>query len=803
MSNPKKVVKKSSKESVNSQDEQSIQNRSQTSEVGGNYTKYSEKIFANKEELKAFVLPGPNQIEFICKFCEAMYGKEASVLKVKNLRSHVAESDKHEIATPKKYKKDLESLKIKYEKEELARKQNQLKITEKQNQKNFDDARNYLEFLAFTMAENYSFDQISRLGKFLKDMKQRGLSFIERYSFTPQEISKVSSDCFGPFILDKLKEKLEITPYSLSIDSVTVAGENIFALKAKYLEKKLDKDFDEKITSIQNKIIGIQSFKESSKAKDMMEIINNKLFSNEQIQRNLKGIVHDNASVLSSDKNGLLGLLNKDERVLFDLKDPCHGLNLSVNKALESLPSDIMMFIISIHNHFISPQRCATLRRIQEENDLPIKKLKKYVKTRWLSLGISLDRLMEIWDSLKLYSFSKLDLRGKEEKEQIEFFRSILSNDLFKIQIQFLAYIVGRVNYFNEVFQNQKLTIEKLKETLQICYRTILRMAIPSEKVTNKNVPELLKLNWEEDKFRKRWFASELEFIEIASRINGLEKCKDLKAPDKQKFSKVFQDFLGKVLNNLAFYLPLDDEVIEMLDFVELADEQAIIEAKIRSFNERFKIIQDDQKQKFEEELVKLSSKSFNFYRKGKKNTLHIWDHLEEDGFINLSNIAWIAHSLPTSSANIEQSFSQFKLIKTNKRNRLSQSNLESLLLITDHYRDLFREKTELKDINVKIIDDSLVEMFLKLRIEINVSKNVNKIEKNIVINQSQNDQNLEERVENGDMVPLIEEPKQLDSEHSKSSKRKTPLNNPEEINSVAFPLMKSKPSKLLYKFIL
>ena len=67
-----------------------------------------------------------------------------------------------------------------------------------------------------------------------------------------------------------------------------------------------------------------------------------------------------------------------------------------MNKALESLPSDTMMFIFSIHNHFISPQQCAIMRRMQEENDLPIKKLKKYVKTRLLNLGISLDRLMEI-----------------------------------------------------------------------------------------------------------------------------------------------------------------------------------------------------------------------------------------------------------------------------------------------------------------------------------------------------------------------------------------------------------------------
>ena len=44
----------------------------------------------------------------------------------------------------------------------------------------------------------------------------------------------------------------------------------------------------------------------------------------------------------------------------------------------------------------------------------------------------------------------------------------------------------------------------------------------------------------------------------------------------------------------------------------------------------------------------------------------------------------------------------------------------------------------------------------------------------------SQQTPNLGEKVGNGDMIPMIEEPKQLETEHSKNSKRKTPLNNPE-----------------------
>jgi len=321
-------------------------------------------------------------------------------------------------------------------------------------------------------------------------MKQRGFSFIDKYNFSEEEISKVSTECFGPFLIEKLKEKFSLTPYSVSVDASTIGGDNIFALKVKYLEKEFHKDYNEEITKIQNKIVGIQSFKESSKSLDMLEIIKEKLLVNEDLRNNLKGIAHDHASVLTGEKNRLIVQLNNEKDFLFYLKDPCHGINLSISEVLDSLPSDLINFITSIHNHFGYPQRCATLRRIQEEKQLPIKKLKKYVKTRWLSLGISLERLVEIWESLKIYTSSKSDFRDKEEQDQLSSFSSFLTNDLFKFNIKYLAYVIGKVNYFNEIFQDQKLSIEKLKENISVCYRTMLRLVIPSEKVTNKNVSE-------------------------------------------------------------------------------------------------------------------------------------------------------------------------------------------------------------------------------------------------------------------------------------------------------------------------
>ena len=98
-------------------------------------------------------------------------------------------------------------------------------------------------------------------------------------------------------------------------------------------------------------------------------------------------------------------------------------------------------------------------------------------------------------------------------------------------------------------------------------------------------------------------------------------------------------------------------------------------------FNNKFKIISQAKAEALEAELIKFSGKSFSYYKKDKENSLQIWDHIENDGFQLLSKIAIATQTLPTSSASIEQSFSMLKLIKTDKRNRLSENNFQSLIM--------------------------------------------------------------------------------------------------------------------------
>ena len=180
-------------------------------------------------------------------------------------------------------------------------------------------------------------------------------------------MSKLVQDCFKPIIELDIKEKLAHSPFSLIVDNSTFCGSNVCALKVKYLEKSMKEELKTEVTKIKNKIIALSDLDEQSNGKTLKEIIEKKLFDDERIKKNLIGFVHDNGSSLVGENIGLASLLKQDNLHFFDLKDPCHGLNLVLKHSINSLPDDIMKFVQSISNHFASPQRKALLRKIQEE----------------------------------------------------------------------------------------------------------------------------------------------------------------------------------------------------------------------------------------------------------------------------------------------------------------------------------------------------------------------------------------------------------------------------------------------------
>jgi len=121
-----------------------------------------------------------------------------------------------------------------------------------------------------------------------------------------------------------------------------------------------------------------------------------------------------------------------------------------------------MDFVEKIHHYFTSPQRKAKLAAIQKRNCQKKLMLCHYVETRWLSLGESLERLLEIWTSLIEYMKTVKDDSGSKNFNKADCL-SHLESDSFYLQILFLTKIINRINRTNIIFQSSSLEIQYLK----------------------------------------------------------------------------------------------------------------------------------------------------------------------------------------------------------------------------------------------------------------------------------------------------------------------------------------------------
>lgn len=272
--------------------------------------------------------------------------------------------------------------------------------------------------------------------------------------------------------------------YSLSIDNSTIGGKSISILEARYLKTEIVNNLSR--TSIKNKIVGVKYLSESSSGETMYNIVNEKLFDLDfDVKSNFIGLAHDLASSLTSEAKGLISYLREDfeDRYLFDLEDPCHCLNLVIKKSLEELPNDLTDFISDIHSHFSnSPQRVAILHQVQKGENLNPLSLCHFAKTRWLSLGSSLRRLLKIWDSLVKY-IEQAKKDDKRNGSKYQSFLFLLQDEVFKMKIIFFSSVIDKISTRNVNFQNQSLEIQELQNQIKLCVLEIISLFIKTKHI--------------------------------------------------------------------------------------------------------------------------------------------------------------------------------------------------------------------------------------------------------------------------------------------------------------------------------
>jgi len=689
--------------------------------------------------------------KFCCKICPG----QPKLLR-KNVDNHCLNSIIHLNQITKDQEKDNEELLQKIRSSmEKNKKGKGGKISETN-----EDIRNYLEFLTFCFKENFSFLQINALGNFLRGMLEKNkLSIFQNFSFDLEEVGK-ATNCIGNSLLKEIKDNISLNPFSLCVDNVTVSGTSILGIQVKYLKEYIDFNGLPR-HSIENTIIGLKHLQESSNAKVLFSAVEEKVFGlGEGIKENLMGISHDRASVFTGNENGLDTLIQENKgSYLFSLNDPCHGLNLVLNKSILLFKEEVK-FVEDMSQHFSSSQRDARLQRIQKENGLKILSNKKYIKTRWLSLGASFSRLLEIWDSVELYMKQKSSYPGVPKEKYDEFIK-LMQDKVFKLNIICLGGIINKkLNKSNLKWQHQKLEIHNLKAEMIQCIRDISHLFINPNDIP-MNIADIERKEWENEENIHKYFLNNDEFIKnlIREIDPALKELLSLDLETQNKFSSNFQKYLAKVLSLLIIYLPIDDKIVDTLDFVSLTQPLSVFKEKVLSFNDQFRIIPAEQIPELSDEINLIMNQDILWMKAlCKESSLYLWDMIQGTSSSETGNLKYpllnkvfkVAHSLPTSSACLEQTFSCLKLVKNNLRNKLHENTTQSLLLVIQRFKD--------EEI---VISDDMIMNYENMKIILNVRKTRNRllIEKVPEENQEM-DENEQERKEMNQEATELEEKK-------------------------------------------
>ena len=311
----------------------------------------------------------------------------------------------------------------------------------------------------------------------------------------------------------------------------------------------------------------------------------------------------------------------------------------------------------------------------------------------------------------------------KESKKEISKkreFASLLKDKVFKLEIELLNNILGKVNKFNCQLQNRKFHLSRLKSEMQFCFNSIFELICKDEKFDSLEFKDLQILDWEDQTVQQEWFSSHNDFLsKLAYRIHF--EFNSLSTEDSEiflEFVKSYQSFISKLLNLLLKYLPFKDEVIGSTDFLLLQEKYPILESKIKRFNELFKV---SEKNEFAEQilpqLLRLrTSGDLNFYfNSASDNLSDIWMKISKNNNYNqLAKFARLIEILPVSSSDVEQTFSILKQYRTTQRNTLSEESLEGLLLLFEEYQqgDMIK------------ISQKILELYNELKVTLNLRKN-------------------------------------------------------------------------------
>lgn len=147
-----------------------------------------------------------------------------------------------------------------------------------------------------------------------------------------------------------------------------------------------------------------------------------------------------------------------------------HILHNCAKHAMMVLPVEVLDLIKNIYSMLKSSNKAEDFKILQENLDLLIHKILRYVATRWLSMKEVIDRIIEQWKAIELFS-EHLGLNN--DHLGIKVFEMI-KKKVSKLYFYSLQHILSKLTNLNLFFQRDDVVIHLAKNEIEKTFKSIV-----------------------------------------------------------------------------------------------------------------------------------------------------------------------------------------------------------------------------------------------------------------------------------------------------------------------------------------
>ena len=204
-----------------------------------------------------------------------------------------------------------------------------------------------------------------------------------------------------------------------------------------------------------------------------------------KVESNFMGISTGKAPNMLAVEAGLVNRLQQDYPHILIIHDYSHIFNLTAKDAAAKL-SEIKSIVKTISNYFANDnitrnaQFCSLQRKIMGKKEKEVLQVITYTDKRFLSLYESAERIIELWECLKLYKEGRpgRQVEGGPNLQPVAGHPDLLVNftDKNKLSISIFLALLEKLSGANEWFQDTNRPFPEVYQKLITVFSTLARI---------------------------------------------------------------------------------------------------------------------------------------------------------------------------------------------------------------------------------------------------------------------------------------------------------------------------------------